>query len=882
MRIRFPKHSSERSFSMPLARTDSDHSTRGVVPSGRRAACWLLGILLGLLTGTTQSEPQLSIAIAPQPLAGALAEFAHQTGLQVVYVSQIAAGHTSKGAQAGLSRHEALTKLLDGTGLRFEFLNARTVRIYELAAVAPSPQSSTSKPAHEHSAARTSAEFSALEDIVVTATKREEFLRDVAVSATIFSGEAMSKAGVTNIAELAAMTPGVEYDFNAQWGGGVLTNIAIRGIASKVGTSTTGVYMDDAPIQARNGNFGNHYPVTFDLARVEVLRGPQGTLFGAGAEGGAIRFIPIEPSTSVVSALSRAELASTQYGGLSYEAGTALGGPLVDGYVGARLAAWYREDGGYVDRVNPFTKALVGKNRNESRTDAFRLSFVVEPIDSARITPLFAYQSQRIADTSSFYEYLSDPGAGIIRNGKLLNQPIEDSFALSTAKLENRFGDANLIAAFSYFDRTATATIDTTNEAGAVFYGGFGNPLGPAYPTSYADAVPTLTSLHQIILSQEIRLTSAGRNAPVRWTAGLFYSRAHQDEREYTYPIATPTNPGVYSNVDYTDTLTSGFGNLEVLISPSWKTRIGVRLDDARSESTEYAGGFANVGAPPFSHAIADEKPVTPQFNVEYETTDHNLLYATIAKGFRVGGINTGLPAQCGQKAVPSSYASDSIWSYEIGTKRRAFDDRLQLAASAFYLRWNNIQEHEVPACGFGYVANAGAATGKGFDLNLDAAFTNRTTVGLAVESVDVRYNKTVTFDGNVIVDRGAVVGGVPHVPAPWSGTVYLRYQRSIIGDTEVYARAEEIVHSHNPGPFSELDPRSVSFSPSYTADPATEQLNLQLGVTRPHWDMKMFVGNVLNSLPVLQRNADAGASSLIYAYTFRPRTVGITITWKL
>jgi len=816
----------------------------------------------------------LSRPIPSESLTQALAAFVDQTGLQLVYLSTLAEGKYSQPAPAGLSPPQALMHMLSGTGIDFVFLNSRTVKLFK---VIPSPAETPA----ERPTAHMPPQFSPLGEVVVTATKREEFLRDVPVSATVMSGEAMRQAGVTNIAEIAAMTPGVEYDFNAQWGGGVLTNLAIRGIDSKVGASTTGIYIDDAPIQARNGNFGNSYPVTFDLARVEVLRGPQGTLFGAGAEGGSIRFITMEPSTTKFSALSRVEFAGTEHGGSSYEVGAAMGGPLIDGHVGARVAAWYRDDAGYLDRVNPFTLSPADKNSNAARTEAFRLNFAIEPNDSLRIVPLLAYQSYRIADTPSFYEYLTDPAAGIFRNGKLLRQPTVNNFTLAAAKLEYRFGGANLTAVSSYFDRTTTATVDTTNEAGAVFYGGFGNPLGPAYPTSYADAVPTLTSLHQIVLSQEVRLMSSDRNARVRWTAGLFYSRSHQDERQDTYPIATPMNPGVYSNEDYTDTLTSGFGNLEVPISPGWRARLGVRVDDARSEFTQYAGGFADVGAPPFSHAITDEKPITPQFNVEHESADHSLAYATVAKGFRIGGINTALPVQCGEKAVPSSYASDSVWSYEVGAKRRLFDDRLQLTASAFYLRWNDIQEHEVPQCGFGYVANAGDATGKGFDLTLDAALTDRMTVGLAAESIDVRYDKTVVIQGKVIVNRGAVVGGVPHVPAPWNGTVYLRYRQPIAAGVEAYARAENLVHSHAPGPFSELDPKSISYSPRYTADPATDQLNLQLGATWAHCDVRMFVNNALNSHPVLQRNADSGASSLIYAYTFRPRTIGLTGSWN-
>jgi iron complex outermembrane recepter protein len=834
--------------------------------------CCVTGAVLAAAPADPSPGRPLQSDIPAQPLPQALQEFISQTGLQLAYLSTLADGKISQAAPAGLSAAAAMAHLLTGTGLDFGFLNGRMIRIFE--GHSPRPTGSAHPPQAPPAPP-------SIPDLVVTATKREEFLRDVPVSATVLSGDAMSEAGITNIAGIAAVTPGVEYDFNAQWGGGVLTNVAIRGIDSKVGTSTTGIYFNDAPIQARNGNFGNPYPVTFDLARVEVLRGPQGTLFGAGAEGGAIRFISNEASTTAFSALSRLELGSTQYGGISYEAGAAVSGPLVDGIVGARITAWYRDDTGYVDHVDPFTGARVERNSNETRTDAVRVSLAVEPNESLRITPLLAHQSLRNDDTSSFYEYLSDSGAGILRNGKLLSQPMNDGFTLTSAKLEYRFAGAKLTLVSSYFDRTATATIDTTNEAGAVFYGGFGNPLGAAYPSSYADAVPTLTSLHQIVLSQEVRLTSSGADEPLRWTAGLFFSRAQQDERQYTYPIATPANLGVYSNEDDTDTLSSGFGNVELQVAPNWKTRLGLRIDDVDSEFTQYAGGFANVGAPPYSHAVMDEKPVTPQFTLEYTAADDSLNYASIAKGFRVGGINTALPGQCGQREVPSSYASDSVWSYEIGTKRRAFDDRLQLAASVFYLRWHDIQEHEVPACGFGYVANAGAATGKGVDLSLDAALTEQLAFGVAVESVDVRYDQTVLANGELIVDRGAVVGGVPHVPSPWNGTVFVRYQRSVGALADAYARTEEIVHSHSPGPFSELDPRSISYSPRYTADPATALLNLQVGLTWPHWDLKMFVNNVLDSLPVLQRNADAGTSSLIYAYSFRPRTIGFTASYN-
>jgi iron complex outermembrane recepter protein len=844
--------------------------------------CVLVGFLL-LVSTEVRPAPadtggsSLSADIAAQPLSGALAAFADQTGLQLVYVSTLVEGRTSPGVTAGLSPSAALGRLLAGTGLDFVFLNSRTVKIFAKPKVTPTPPSSAQSQRRE---VRSSV-ATGPDEVVVTATKREERVNAVPVSLSVLSAEQMLEAGVTNIAAIAALTPGVEYDFNSQWGSGVLTNVAIRGVDSKVGTSTTGIYLDDAPIQARNGNFGNPYPVTFDLARVEVLRGPQGTLFGAGAEGGAIRYVTNEPSMTDFGGFSRAQIATTANGSPSYELGSALGGPIVEDHVGVRLAAWYREDGGYVDHVDPFTSATISKNSNTNRTEFVRLGLAFEPFESLRVTPSVTYQSNRTADSPAFYQYLSNPGSGEFLNGKLLAQPADDSFTVAALKIETQLPQSKLTAATSYLDRTAHATVDTTNEAGAVYFGGFGNPLGPEYPTSYADATPSLMTLRQIVLSQEVRLASSVATAPLRWSAGLFYSRAEQDELEYTYAIAAPADPGVVLNEYTADTIVSGFGNIELAFLQSLRTRIGVRVDDTRSVFSQYSGGFALAGSPPYAYAVTEFRPVTPQFNLEYQASQRDLIYATIAKGFRIGGINTPLPSQCGAGSVPSSYAPDSVWSYEVGTKSEFLQDRLRIAASAFYLRWNGIQEHEVPPCGFGFIANAGNAIGKGLDFALDGTLTDSITLGVAFESLDVRYTQTVMEDGKIIVDRGAVVGGVPHVPSPWSGTAFIRYQQPISGELDLFARADDIFHSHNPGPFSELDPRSISYSPLFTADPAFNQLNLKLGVSSPRSELKLFVDNATNSRPLLQRGADSGTSTLIYAYTLRPRTWGLALNWK-
>jgi iron complex outermembrane receptor protein len=414
-----------------------------------------------------------------------------------------------------------------------------------------------------------------------------------------------------------------------------------------------------------------------------------------------------------------------------------------------------------------------------------------------------------------------------------------------------------------------------------VFFGGFGNPLGTAYPASYADAIPTSLALHQIVLSQEARLASTNTNAPLTWLLGEFFSRARQDDTRSTYQIATPHNPGLYYDDDNTDTQLAAFGEVRAKLWRGWSTALGARLSRTKSDFTEHAGGFAYVGVPHFSHAIITETPVTPRFGLSYEIDRYDLLYATAAKGFRIGGINVGTPAQCGAGGLPS-YASDSVWSYELGAKDTLLNDHLRLSTSLFHIRWNNIQQNVAfRACGFGYTANLGTATSSGFDLAAEGVLGDRIRLGVTLGFADAHYTNTVSAAGQVIAYGGTVVGGVPSVPSPWIATASVRYQFPLGADVAGYARAEDIVHSHNPGPFSESDPATVGYDPTLRADPATNKVNLQVGLAWTRFDIKLFVNNAMNSQPTLQRSPDAPGSTLNYAYTFRPRTAGLTGSWR-
>jgi iron complex outermembrane receptor protein len=816
-------------------------------------------------------------AIPAQPLPQALAAFSASTRLQLVYVSTLALGKESQAVPAGLPTTTSLTRLLEGTGLDFLFLNDRTVKLFERPRVAHAPAAAP----HRQSPGSYEAAGDSLDEVVVSATKRNEALSSLPMSVTVLSPEDMDASGSEGIGGIAAVTTGIEYDFSSQYGPGILTNIAIRGISSDKLDATTGIYVDDVPIQTPHTVFGNAYPVTFDLAQVEVLRGPQGVLFGRGAEGGAIRFITNEPSTTTVSQLYRSEVSATDHGGTNFEAGAAVGGPLAAGVLGARVSAWYRDDGGYVNRLDPFTGAVVDANANRSASRAVRVSVAFEPNDSVRVTPSFSYQSMNLHDTPAFYAEPPPRRAGMTDNDKLLRQPAVEDLLMGSLTAVDRVGTANLTTITAYVDRTATATVDTTNAAGLVF-GGLGNPLGPAFPTSYAQAVPTLLTLHQIQVSEEVRLASTDSAAPITWLGGLFYSRLRQDSTQDTYLIAAPANPGILTDNSNTLTEASAFGQTRWSLNPYWNLGAGMRVGWLDSRGSSHASGFANAGSAPFAqNSHQDTLPPTPRFDLSYQPDSRNLFYTAIAKGFRAGGYG-GRALRCGSSLTPPSFAPDSVWSFEVGAKNQLFDRRLHLDASLFDIHWNGIQERVQDSCGNSFTTNAGAARSTGFDLGAEALMTERLHMAIAVGYLDVRYTRTLrTADGQVIVERGTVVGGVPSVPAPWSGTVSAHFEWPLAGITTAYLRAEEIAHSHNPGPFSELETKSLSYDPRLSADPATYLLNLQLGLTWPGVNVRIFVNNATNAQPLLQRYSDAPGSALVYAYTLRPRTMGLMGNWS-
>ena len=254
----------------------------------------------------------------------------------------------------------------------------------------------------------------------MTATRRSQALSKVPESVSAFTAAKMDVLGIKNFGDVVKYTPGVSYDEDTH-------DISIRGVNSTAGSGTTGIYLDDTPIQVRNLglNANNTLPAVFDLSRVEVLRGPQGTLFGAGSEGGTIRYITPQPSLTQFSGFAHTEYATTEEGSASYEGGAAMGGPIVEDKLGFRISAWGRRDGGFIDRVDYQNGFVTDADANRVDTFVFRAALTWAPMPNLTITPAFDYQNRNQHNYDNYWVGISDPSEGVFKHlGPLTAWPI--------------------------------------------------------------------------------------------------------------------------------------------------------------------------------------------------------------------------------------------------------------------------------------------------------------------------------------------------------------------------------------------------------------------------------------------------------------------------
>ena len=843
-------------------------------------------------------DAPVALNIASQNLGDALRKLAKRGNLQILFDPDLVAGRVSPTVADLLTPREALNRLLRGMPLEAveQAADVVVIRARQMATAPPvvvrSP--AVAVPAYTDVTG-------ALEEIVVTSQRRLERLQDVPISVRAFSRAVMEIQGTRSIDDIARLTPGVTFG-RGRNNNSESSEISIRGIGSSAGAATTGVYIDDTPIQSRHLSFGtfNTYPVLFDIDRVEVLRGPQGTLFGSGSEGGTVRFITPEPDLHAVSSYVRSELSSTHDGDPSAELGAAVGGPLIEDRLGFRASVSLRREGGFVDRIDWHRRTVVDADANTATTQTARLALKWMPSNAVTVSPSIFYQRRRLQDTSAYWAQvpgMSDPTQGqftqTLRNGNAIANPSTDSFMLAALKVNWELRGAMLTSNTSYFKRDESAITDYAEYNLAVFLDDPYPPPRIVAPTNWSDVQRNWT--------EELRLESTAADARVNWTAGVFYQRAAENTVENVFDPALVAQLGlpvyrggyVYYQEPFKslDTQLAVFGQADLKIGERLKVTLGLRYTRARFDGEAYFAGPA-VGSPVSSAGRLREHPLTPKIGAAYQINAENLVYATLAKGYRIGGANPAVGQFCygdadsalgsiGLSQVPPKYDADSVWSYEIGSKNAFADHRGLLNASLYFVQWDNIQQ-QVPltACGFQFISNLGRARSQGMDLQAQFKLSDAWAVGGNLAVTDARYTQTVRLAPSALslVQDGDHLAG-----SPWSLTLFAEGRHPMAAG-ESYGRVDFQYSARQSDTVPTMNALNGGNPDWFDGVPAQSLTSLRFGIKRGGLDVSLFVQNLFDTRPRLTVNQDVGlgqsGTPLLYVITWRPRTFGVTATY--
>ena len=794
-----------------------------------------------------------------------------------------------------------------------------------------------------------------LEEIVVTATRREERLQDVPISVLAMTQSNLDEEGLKTIDDLARLSPGLNLLRNGMSSSGNYndegTDINIRGVDSAAGTSTTGIYIDDTPIQTRHVGFGsiNAFPALFDLDRIEELRGPQGTLFGAGAEGGAVRFLSPEPDLNRVSGLAKTDVASTEHGGVSYEGGGAFGAPIIEDKLAFRISASYRYDAGWVDRVGytlspsaetyappgtppptPVYNGVINEaNANYWETTTVRAALKWKVTDALEIMPSVYYQNLHVNDTAAWWVALSDPATQQYRNGNAGVNPSHDPLYLSAIRIKWNLGFASLFSNTSFYARNQNAHSDYTQYLRATW--NYFGELANTFPQSGDNGYATFQD-DQRNFYQEVRLASNDPSARLLWTGGLFYSHLYENVPENifdptlnaetlayeaanhlqnTIPVCSaafpcpggliyqgPTDKVVDKNI-------AVFGEVTFKFTDTFKATAGVRLS-----KVDYTGTVGETG--PFlgftqnTSTSGSDKPVTPKAVLSWQPNSDNNFYVSGTKGFRPGGPNAGVSTTVcggplglggfGLTQVPQQFSSDSLWSYEIGSKNALFDHRLQIDLSLYYIDWRNIQQNVyLVACGEQFTANLGKARSEGGDLQVQYRPLADLTLGLSAAYTDPRLTKN-SCAGTLVYDAAQRAAGKPPcvgpgvaaypissngdalLAAPWTISISGQYDFAEWASRKPYVRAD---YQHSTAQKSLLvsqDPNNGSYDTTLPGLPIINNLSARAGLRFSGFDVSLYANNITNAHPLQFESRDISGPSdtLYFGRGVRPRTYGV------
>jgi iron complex outermembrane receptor protein len=783
--------------------------------------------------------------------------------------------------------------------------------------------------AADDSASGATDDGSALSEVVVTANKREENTKDVPVSIGVVDGQAITALHVENLEDVTRLVPGVSFAaHNNGPNGPGQDNITIRGVSSTVGNPTVGIYLDEVPLITITGYEGDTEPRLIDIDRIEVLRGPQGTLYGASSEGGTIRFITKQPDSHEFSGWFRQEGSYTEHGGFNFDERGVLNIPVVEDVFALRVSAEYGRDSGYINRYALAGSLAAGtgaagnllrRGVNSDDNLAINLKGLLRLSDDFTVTPAVLYQRVALGDSSTFI-----PALGLYNQNNQVPGTDRDSLLLPSLTVKKGLGFADLTSITGYLDRRVRRQSDGTVFNSAAISAFFLDTAGvPPYSTHQAGndnvlgniASPVTFTDHFNTWTQELRLSSPAGQKRLKWVVGAFaadqqwshldyetapgFSAAFQNIYGYNInsdPVLNPSvgtppfNPGLWDNDlvwtvnDHNDVKQYAiFGQVDFDILPTLHVGVGDRYVRAKEKFAETGGGFFDFGGAgtmgtPYTQS-ATFSTSTPKFTLTYDLTDQSSLYASAGKGFRLGGATTpNTNASCkqglhdlGYDNAPTTYGPDQLWSYELGSKNLFFEKTLSLNADVYYIDWKSIQQTiTIPICGGAFNANVGDATAIGGEL--EVRYKPPVISGLTLSANLGSEHAYITSTKNA--STAAVGQDVLYTPK-YTANVTANYGWKVTDAVSAFVLADFEYTGRAFGSF--IVPTPTAANPSYI-DLAYSVVNLNAGVNVGRYEVSLFAKNLLDNKTILQSPT---INSVTMGYTVRPLTVGIALQVK-
>jgi iron complex outermembrane recepter protein len=780
-----------------------------------------LSVLCLFLSGAALAQATLvTIHIPSEPLADALVDFALQAKLSISDSGLDFHGKVSNPVDGEFSQEEALRRLLVGTGCEFVFVESSAVRI---------TLKSASSPAVE--------EIKSLaENIVVTATKREEIVQSLPYSIAVTTGSQLEDLGAQSFNDLTTQVAGLT---TTNLGPGE-DKVFVRGLTDSIlpglSESMVGLYLGETRIadDAPDPNLK-----LVDIDRIEVLRGPQGTLYGAGSLGGLVRIIPREPVQDSFQEMASISVSSTHNGGVSTGIDGMLNIPLMPNLLALRVVGYIENLSGYIDDIR-----LGINNANLTGRKGARFALDWQPADTWTISANLAFQTIKARDSQYYVK-----GLRPLERDNFLREPHSDNFLQAGITATAALGWAQLVSSTGYVNRHLKDQFDASLAWPSLT----GYPLAPS-PFDETRSISSFT--------HETRLTSTD-DGKWKWLAGVFLSHRYED---FNSRLSGQDGSGI-NVVASAEAREDGaneialFGEATYSFTDVLSLTAGARAYDASRDVTARITKLV-TGVSKFKGSNT-QSGVAPKLVVKYEPSDNMMFYAQLGEGYRLGGININEPTMATDSGE-SAFDSDILHNYELGSKLALLDRRIIANTAAYFAIWRNVQSDQIAPDGTFFIVNAGTVR----DLGCEFDVTLIPLKHLSLQSNFFWNNAKLTHANPLLVTSEALLPGAPDISFAVSG----RYDVPIADSLDASISIEYSYVGTSHVGFDELN------SPPMGGYHLT---NLRFGLEHDEWRGEIFVNNFMDD----QSNTFAFGNPFSFGRALqitppRPRTIGFSITW--